>query len=68
MTRKTQKTFLKCSCCGSIIPIQRKLGKMKKKGHIKTIYCPKCKAETQHIELGPWYDFYSMESKFIDNF
>ena len=57
---KTTMTMLKCTCCGQLIPIQRNMVRLKKKGHIKTIYCPKCKDTTQCIELGPQYDFINM--------
>lgn len=64
MTRKTLRTTLKCTCCGELIPIQRRMGKQKKKGHIKTIYCHKCKDVVQCIELGANYDYMSREAFF----
>jgi hypothetical protein len=44
---------LKCEVCGDIFPIFRKAWKNKESGHIKHLYCYKCKNITAHIELSP---------------
>lgn len=41
---------LKCNQCGNITPIQRRKALMRKGGHIKHLYCWKCKRETKQIE------------------
>ena len=35
-------TFV-CPDCGTEMPIPRWLGRRREKGHIKDLYCPKCK-------------------------
>ncbi len=51
MKTKTILTNLKCLECGNIQPIQRRKSLQKKIGHIKTMYCYKCKKRTQFYEL-----------------
>ena len=49
-----------CTECGSKgIPIARKIGTKKEPGHLKKIYCLKCKKETNHAEVRPYgsYDY-----------
>lgn len=41
---------MKCTRCGGNFPIRRKLGRLRKRNHIKTMYCPWCKQVTQHKE------------------
>lgn len=47
---KVEQTFLICSECGNVFPIFRKVNKLKKDGHIKHLWCYKCKDVTAHIE------------------
>ena len=43
---------LYCTCCGvKGIPVPRKSSKQRESGHLKKIYCLKCKAETNHVEV-----------------
>ena len=49
--RKIIETFLECEICGNKTSIQRRMANQKKKGHIKHLYCYKCKERTPHIEL-----------------
>jgi hypothetical protein len=49
-TRTTQ-TFLKCDCCGNVNPIFRKKSKQRDKGHLKHMYCYKCKEIKAHLEV-----------------
>jgi len=39
-----------CSICGNIQEIQRPKRKTRKNGHIKDLWCIRCKTETKHIE------------------
>lgn len=47
----TQQTSLKCCECGQVNTIWRKRSKMKKREHLKKLYCIKCKKEVNHTEL-----------------
>lgn len=44
------ETSLKCTECGNVNTLFRDSGWRKKDGHIKTVWCFKCKKETDHIE------------------
>ncbi|WP_127488448.1 hypothetical protein [Paenibacillus ehimensis] len=47
-------TFLICPVCRHVSTIQRRRSKLKKSGHIKTLWCPSCQAVTQHVEAKEW--------------
>lgn len=49
--REIVPTTLECKDCGNVQEIQRKRGSMKKEGHIKSLWCFKCKSTTYHKEL-----------------
>jgi len=42
---------LECIECGHIMTIQRKNSKNRATGHIKHLWCIRCKKRTRHIEL-----------------
>lgn len=46
-----------CSDCGTIIPLPRNHGRMRKKGHIKDLYCPVCKVVKKCEEI-MYKDYY----------
>lgn len=46
--QKVNKTMLKCLICGNNYIHYRVIGKQRAKGHIKGIYCFKCKKKTKH--------------------
>ena len=49
-----------CVKCGNKgIPIIRKKGQEREAGHLKKLYCLKCKDETNHVECKPFshYDY-----------
>ncbi len=46
------QTFLRCSKCGTEQAIWRRTGRRRKRGHIKHLWCIKCKEHTPHTELG----------------
>ncbi len=43
-------SFMVCKECGGVFPIRRRACRKRKRGHIKTMYCPWCKKTTQHKE------------------
>lgn len=45
------QTRLVCPKCGNIQIIFRKIVRRKKYGHIKDLWCFKCKEVTKHIEI-----------------
>lgn len=47
----TLPTYLNCEVCNNTVPIFRKRHKMKEKGHVKHMWCFKCKDTTAHIEV-----------------
>lgn len=47
---RTVETFLICSVCDNVYPMFRHKGKQKKDGHIKHLWCYRCKETTAHIE------------------
>ena len=48
---KIVKTDMICSVCGEVLSIQRKIGRQKKSGHIKDLWCPICEKRRKFIEL-----------------
>lgn len=56
-----------CVKCGNKgIPIARKKGQEREAGHLKKLYCLKCKDETNHVECKPFshYEY----TDFLDEF
>jgi hypothetical protein len=45
------KKDLECTKCGEVQSIQRLKNRNRGKGHIKHLWCIKCKEKTAHIEL-----------------
>ena len=45
---------LRCECCGDSAFIWRKKSKLKEKGHVKHLWCPKCLDRTAHVEVREW--------------
>ena len=39
-----------CPECGMIMPLPRPKGKQRKRGHIKDLWCPKCRCTRKFIE------------------
>lgn len=48
--RNFKISYLRCTVCGSIMPIPRRFGRFREKNHIKTMYCYKCDAERDFLE------------------
>ena len=42
---------LKCTVCGDVFPIQRRINRNRAKGHIKHLWCLKCREVTAHKEI-----------------
>lgn len=49
--KKHQATELICPFCKNIQTIYRSSGHLKEAGHLKRLYCYKCKKVTNHVEL-----------------
>lgn len=44
-------SYVKCSVCETQLPVARIVGRQKKKGHKKTMYCHQCEQEVDFVEL-----------------
>lgn len=55
---KTTQTRLHCSECHAEMPISRSLRSPKKAGHVKHMWCWKCKKEQPFIEASRYEAFY----------
>ncbi|QIA28712.1 hypothetical protein [Phage f2b1] len=49
--KATVPAHLNCGECNNPVQILRVRGRMKEKGHVKDMWCYKCKKETKHIEI-----------------
>ena len=57
-----------CTQCGSKgLPIVRTTHKMREPGHLKKLYCPQCRIQTNHCEVRPFgkYDYEDFQIEFI---
>jgi NAD-dependent SIR2 family protein deacetylase len=43
-------SYFYCNECGNAFPVPR-VKKQREKGHIKNLYCIKCKSRTHHTEV-----------------
>ena len=43
------QTAIQCPICGNVSYIFRKAGKQKKAGHLKKMYCFKCKQDVNQV-------------------
>lgn len=48
--RSVELSYFECPECQHIFPIPRKIGRFREKGHIKDLWCPRCKEITKHYE------------------
>ena len=58
-----------CTQCGSKgIPVQRKIGQEREAGHLKKLFCLKCKKDQNHVECRQWtkysHDDFLVEMKY----
>ena len=44
-------SMLICPVCNKTFPIMRNHGQHRERGHIKTIWCPYCKADRKFMEI-----------------
>ena len=51
MKRKVVQKRLSCTTCNYVANIFRVMGKDKNVGHVKHMYCPRCKNTKAFIEL-----------------
>lgn len=49
---KTIETKLICPKCGTVVSIRRKMSKQKAFGHLKKLYCYKCRERVNFFEIG----------------
>lgn len=56
-SQMTTPSNLKCEECSSIFPVARKRAKRKEVGHIKHVWCIKCKNETAHTVQSSEYAY-----------
>lgn len=52
------QTAIQCPICGTVSYIFRKAGKQKKAGHLKKMYCFKCKRDINQVEIKDPAEFY----------
>ena len=61
-----------CTQCGNKgLPVWRKSGQEREAGHLKKLYCLKCKQETNHVECKEYthYQFEDFKTEYeYDNF
>ena len=50
MYSKRQYSTLTCKKCGLKMTIPRRQSRKRKQGHIKTMYCARCKSESDFVE------------------
>ena len=53
MSRKSvffRVSTLHCLSCGASMPIPRRIGRLREKNHIKTMWCYRCRRKSQFIE------------------
>lgn len=67
--QKTTTSEFYCTKCGERgIPIARKIGKQREAGHLKKIYCIKCKESVNFAEVRPFgeynYEDFLLEFKY----
>ena len=46
-----QKRLFRCTVCGALTPATKHPGEKTRPGHIKTMWCYKCKEKTDHIQV-----------------
>ena len=59
--KKLVEKRLKCTVCGNVDTIQRTNHRNRETGHIKHIYCFKCRDTTAHEELSEFAESYKGE-------
>lgn len=50
--RHTAEARLRCTRCGNLQSIRRLRGRLRRPGHLKRIWCIRCRQRTLHVELG----------------
>lgn len=57
-----------CTQCGNKgLPVVRTSKKVREPGHLKKLYCPQCKIQTNHVEVRPFgkYNYEDFQIEFI---
>lgn len=52
-SNKFEISSFMCSECGGTFPLPRQKARKREKGHIKDLWCPKCKKIVKTIEIRP---------------
>lgn len=55
-----------CVECGDVLPLPRNHGRQRKNGHVKDIWCPKCKEVTKFKEIKYKQHFQTMDGTMIN--
>lgn len=50
MPNVAQSNFY-CVRCANKVPLPRRRGQLREKGHLKSIYCIRCQEEINHLEV-----------------
>ena len=62
MSSKVYISDMYCTHCGNRgLNIPRKINKIREPGHLKRLYCIYCKAETNHVEVRPFFNDYNLK-------
>lgn len=59
---KYVQTAIQCPECGTVSYIFRQAGKQRKAGHLKKLYCYKCKKDVNQVEVRDPSEFYVDEN------
>lgn len=54
-----------CEDCGMEMPLPRKRGKQREKGHIKDVFCPRCGRVSKFKEFGYKENYKNMAGEVI---
>jgi len=54
-----------CQECDTVFPLPRNQGRQRKHGHVKDIWCPRCKRETKFKEIKNKENYKTMEGELI---
>lgn len=56
-----------CNECETIMPIPRRIGEEREKGHIKDMYCPKCNKISKFLEIRNMDNYKNFNGEHIDD-
>lgn len=47
-----QRRLMRCEQCGVVVTVTKKPNRKTPVGHVKHMYCYKCRQRTKHIQIG----------------